>query len=123
MKRTIQALIVTSLLLVGCANSTVTTIPASAPVSDTMTTREISEVRENLGGICNAILEYGLPLDREIRLYVRGRIDPVSSLARAGSPAESRTMVAARKTLDFLAGEYSKCDPVLARELKLATPA
>lgn len=86
-----------------------------------MTTREITEVRENLAGICNAILNYGLPLDREIRTYVRGRAEPLASLARAGSPVDAGTMKTARNTLNFLAGEYTKCDPVTARDLSLAT--
>lgn len=123
MKRTIQAFLVTSVLLIGCANATVSPVPANAPVSDPMTAGEIREVRENLSGICEAILNDDLPLDREIRAYVRGRTEPVSSLARAGSPVAAATMKEARSTLKYLAGEYSACAPALGRDIWLVTEA
>lgn len=86
-----------------------------------MSTREMRKVEENLSGICNAIVNYGLVLDREIRTYVRGRTEGLVNLVRSVSKLEADAAGVARSTLARLAGRYSQCDPVLAAEMRQAT--
>lgn len=117
MKRTIQGLIVTSLLLFGCGNSTFQAVPVENVASNEATIREIREVTENLTGICRAITHYGLVSDREIKAYVKRKAEGLLERARVGSSYAPEVQAESRRGVDQIIRRYSRCDPAIAEEI------
>ena len=118
MKRTIQGVLVASLLIVGCGNSPAETVPADRGASNHLTESEIAEVRENLGGICNAIVQYGLVPDREIHQHIRTRLQPLARAVDVGSQTAPVIRKRARSTILDLATRYRHCDPGMVPEIQ-----
>lgn len=115
MKRTIQGLLVTSVLVVGCGNTAIEQNEIELSGGPTMTHEEMVRSKQNLAGICNAITRYGLPDDRQTRAYVKTKVGAIADVAAADSDDLGDT---ARQVLGELADSYQSCDPGLARMIE-----
>lgn len=111
MKRTIQGLLVTSVLLVGCAGSNTDSTRTGLTTESPDSAREIAGIHQNLTGICTAITRYGLPLDGQTRHYLRRRARTLDQLIGASG-------IDANGTVHDLARRFDRCDPVTAAEIR-----
>lgn len=105
-------LLVAAVLLVGCESQPAD--PERVRAGDGLSSGEIAEVHQNLAGICRAINQYGMDLDRDVRSWVRSQIAPLGN--QVGSTASPRTDQIESALLD-LADRYRSCGPELAHEI------
>ncbi|MBN8869099.1 MAG: hypothetical protein J0H66_04370 [Solirubrobacterales bacterium] len=123
MKRTIQGLLVTSLLLIGCADSAVDPLATQEKEASPEASRELVEIRDNLTGICGAIEHYGLPVRADVREYVRRQIERISAAATEVAEADPSIRQAATADIEQLASSFESCYPAFSREFSDALEA
>lgn len=115
MKRAIQGLLVTSILLIGCASTTVDTVAPEKRISESVSASELTDTRENLTGICVAMIRYGLPRDDQTRTHIEEKIEWLDETAHEQPELESTEGHTAEETLEMIEGGYRRCDPEVAR--------
>jgi hypothetical protein len=117
-KRAIQGLLVTSILLAGCAGANPEATYVDSTNKSTISPQEVADIRENLLGICKAISEYGMPVDGEVRRWVKRKFDILVSAVEAADDEETTSPTADRSLLIELSEHYERCEPFSARQMK-----
>ena len=118
MKRTIQGLLIASVLIIGCTSSDTESRPAQPVQNSQLTPVELADIETRLEGICIAMKLHGLPRRPDTREYLREKIRVLASLVTADPELRSTAGSTALESLEKFADAYRGCDPVIADEIR-----
>ena len=117
MKRTIQGLLVASVMIIGCTSSDTESRPAQPVRNSQLAPVELADIEARLDGICTAMKLHGLPRRPDTRVYLREKIRALVSVAMADPELRSTAGSTALESLEKYADAYRGCDPVIADEI------